>query len=98
MANKNPGALAGATEVQSTYEAGQLQGKNTPKRRKSAMSKWAKPAHKRVAKAIGFALTLGFSGNRAAQLVTIFSAHLNDEERAGIAYAALRSMDHGTAY
>ncbi len=92
-ANENPGALAGATEVKDVYEATQLPGNSTPKRGKSAMSKWAKPAHKRVAKAIGFVLTLGFTGNRAAQLTTIFSARLNDEEKAGIAYAALRSMD-----
>ncbi|WP_421906757.1 hypothetical protein [Mameliella sp.] len=63
------------------------------------MSKWAKPAHKRVARAIGYVLTLGLTGDRAAGLARIFSALLTEDEKAGIAYAALRSMeDHDAAY
>lgn len=66
---------------------------------RNAMSKWAKPAHKRVARAIGFVLTLGLTGDRAAGLTRIFAALLTEDEKAGIAYAALRSMeDHDAAY
>ncbi len=72
---------------------------NTAKPARSAMSKWAKPAHKRVARAIGYVLTLGLTGDRAAGLARIFSALLTEDEKAGIAYAALRSMeDHDAAY
>ncbi|WP_323772395.1 hypothetical protein [Antarctobacter sp.] len=72
---------------------------NSAKPARSAMSKWAKPAHKRVARAIGYVLTLGLTGDRAADLTLIFSALLSEDEKAGIAYAALRSMeDHDTAY
>ncbi|MFC4731976.1 hypothetical protein [Salipiger abyssi] len=61
------------------------------------MSKFAKLAHKRVAKALGFALTLaresgwhGFS--------TVLRTRLTTEERAALAFAALRSLDDHTAY
>lgn len=62
------------------------------------MSKWAKPAHKAVARALGYALTLGVDGDRSAALAMIFAAKLTEQERAGIAYAALRSMDEDHAY
>jgi hypothetical protein len=62
------------------------------------MSKWANPAHKAVAKAIGFFLTLGVTGERSAQLVTILDHRLNEDEKAGLAYAALRSMKDEDAY
>ena len=96
---KNPGATAIASGAKDVVEAGQLRAKNTPTTSKNAMSKWAKPAHKRVARAIGYVLTLGFSGDRAAGLATIFATLLTDEEKAGLAYAALRSMeDQNAAY
>lgn len=65
---------------------------------RSAMSKWAKPAHKAVARAIGYALTLGIDSGRALGLATIFAARLSDEEKAGLAYAALMSMNEDHAY
>ena len=95
---ENPGALAGATGAQKNKKAAKLRTNNTPKGTKSAMLKWAKPAHKRVARAIGFFLTLGITGDRAAGLATIFAARLTEDERAGIAYAALRSMSEDNAY
>lgn len=88
---KNPGALAGATEVSKAYEAGQLPRKNTPKGTRVAIVK--------AARAIAKALVVGISAERAAGLVTIFSARLNEDQKAGIAYAALRSMSsQETAY
>lgn len=64
---------------------------NTPKRGRSAMSKWAKPAHKKTARAIGYALTLG---DEAAWhgLTIVLMARLSDEERAAMAFAALMSL------
>ena len=63
----------------------------------NAMSLYAKTAHKRVAKAIGYVLTLdtpeawdGFS--------LILLARLNKRKRAALAYAALNSLDDDTAY
>lgn len=90
-ARKNPGALAGATEVSKAYEAGQLPRKNTPKGTRVAIVK--------AARAIAKALVVGISAERAAGLVTIFSARLDEDQKAGIAYAALRSMSsQETAY
>lgn len=71
---------------------------NTPKRGRSAMSKWAKGEHKKVARAIGYALTLG-TESAWHGLTIVLMARLSDEERAALAYAALTSLgdEHASA-
>ncbi|SNT23405.1 hypothetical protein [Antarctobacter heliothermus] len=63
------------------------------------MLQGVRPAHKVVSRALEFYLTLGVNGKRSDELVTIFSARLTEDEKAGIAYAALLSMeDQNAAY
>ncbi len=60
--------------------------------KKSAMSRYARPAHKRAARALGFALTLGTEPDW-----WVFSALINrlltDQEKTALAYFALMAMD-----
>lgn len=97
QANENPGALAGATgavDVE-TYEKSPRH--YTRKTRQSAMSLYARDGHKRAAKALGFALTI--ATERAwLGLSNILEHRLSTEERAALAFAALRSLDDHTAY
>jgi hypothetical protein len=62
-----------------------------PASNRSAMSKWAKPAHKAAARAFGYALTLddeaGWSG-----LSVVMLARLSDRERVALAWAVLTSL------
>lgn len=67
---------------------------STPRR--SALSKWAKDEHKRVARTIGYVLTLG-SQEAWSGLVTVLAARLSIEERACLAFMALKAMDPDTA-
>lgn len=71
---------------------------NTPKRVRGAMSKWAKDRHKKVARAIGFALTLG-TESAWHGITIVLMARLSDEERAALAFAALMSLsdEHAAA-
>lgn len=56
------------------------------------MRECAKPEHKRAARMLGYALTLGdFDGWAGA--VTVLRARLAATERAALAWAALRSLD-----
>ena len=68
------------------------------KKAKNAMSLFAKPSHKAVARAIGYALTLG---DEAAWhgLTIVLMARLSDQERAALAFAALMSLsdEHASA-
>ena len=61
----------------------------------TAMSEFIKPAHKSVARSIGYALTTGDSDGWN-KFTAIALLRLNDAERMGMAYAALRSLhpDH----
>lgn len=70
----------------------------TPKRVRGAMSKWAKDRHKKVARAIGFALTLG-TESAWHGITIVLMARLSDEERAALAFAALMSLsdEHAAA-
>lgn len=68
-----------------------------PKRGHSAISLYGKKAHKRVAKCIGYALTLGTSPAWEG-LAIVLLARLTKTERAALAYAALASLDEATAY
>ncbi|MCD9148684.1 hypothetical protein [Pseudophaeobacter flagellatus] len=67
-----------------------------PKRR-SAMSQFGKATHKKVARSIGYALTLG-TPCAWNKLSLILLARLSKKERAGLTYAALMSLDKDTAY
>lgn len=62
---------------------------------KSAMSLYAKDNHKRAARALGYALTLGTSG-AWLDFAAITAARLTDQERGGLAYAGLRSLNEDT--
>jgi hypothetical protein len=59
------------------------------------MSKLIKPAHKSVARSIGYALTTGDSDGWG-MFTAVTLLRLDDLERVGMAYAALRSLhqDH----
>lgn len=65
----------------------------TPKNR-DAM-RYAKRAHKAVARAIGYTLTLGDAPSWD-KLTLLLILRLSDEERAALAYSSLRSLsaDH----
>lgn len=95
---ENAASSAKDSGVKSAYEAAKLPAQDTPKRGRSAMSKWAKSEHKKVARCIGYALTLG---DEAAWhgLTIVLMARLSDEERAALAFAALMSLsdDHASA-
>ncbi|WP_370049322.1 MULTISPECIES: hypothetical protein [Salipiger] len=65
--------------------------------RRSTMSLYAKGAHKRVARMLGFALTLGDEAGWHG-FHTVLKARLTREERAALAFAALKSLDEDTAY
>ncbi|WP_128910791.1 hypothetical protein [Tropicibacter alexandrii] len=88
-AKKNPDALAGGVEVQTAKEAGQLRRNYTPKGGRVAIVK--------AARALAKCLVSGITGDKAAGLVAIFSARLTEDQKAGIAYAALRSMANENA-
>lgn len=69
------------------------------KKGKSAVSQYGDPLHKRVARCIGYALTLGPDNFDAwSGLALILAARLNRKERAALAYAALSSMPEDEAY
>ena len=61
------------------------------------MSLYGKDAHKKVARSVGYALTLG-TPNAWRKLSLILLARLSKRERAGLTYAALMSLDEDTAY
>lgn len=59
---------------------------------KGAMKAFAKPDHKCVARCVGYSLTLN-TFDAWAGLSVVLAARLDDEERAALAYAALRSLE-----
>jgi len=61
------------------------------------MSMFAKGNHKRVAKAIGFALMLG-TESAWHGLTIILMARLTDAERSSLAFATLNSLSEKHAY
>lgn len=62
------------------------------------MSKWAKGEHKKVARCIGYALTLGTEAAWHG-LTIVLMARLSDQERAALAFAAMMSLsdEHASA-
>ena len=63
---------------------------------RSAISLYAKPAHRRVARAVGYALTLG-EAHGWCKLTAILCMRLKPEEIAALAFAALMALDEDTA-
>ncbi len=92
---RTPEAFADATGAEKS-EAGQLLSKHTPKRPRSAMSLYAKPGHKRAARMLGYALTIGTSTGWSG-FVTVASVWLTDAERAALAFSALKTLPPGAA-
>ncbi len=70
---------------------------NSPKRGRNAMSLYGKDAHKRTAKIVGYALTLG-TADTWHGVAYVLAKCLTQAERASLAYAALQSLDEDTAY
>ncbi|MGR3792625.1 hypothetical protein [Vannielia sp. SX4] len=60
------------------------------------MSVYSKPGHKRTARMLGYALTIGTSTGWSG-FVTVASAWLTDAERAALAFSSLKSLSPGTA-
>ncbi len=61
------------------------------------MSMYAKDAHKRVSRSLGYALTLGTTAAWHG-LTIILMSRLSEAERAGLAFAALNSLSEDHAY
>ncbi len=64
---------------------------------RSAMSLFAKPAHKKMARALGYALTLGTAAAWHGLTIVLIN-RLTTAERTGLAFAALKSLDDDQAY
>tara|TARA_R110002073_G_scaffold215154_1_gene375418 strand:+ start:220 stop:543 length:324 start_codon:yes stop_codon:yes gene_type:complete len=62
-----------------------------------ALTQYMPDAYKRVARMIGYTLLLGKDADNWNGLSVVLSARLTVEERAAIAWAALRSLDGETA-
>ncbi|MCG7630667.1 hypothetical protein MHM88_22940, partial [Epibacterium sp. MM17-32] len=72
-------------------------GADKAKNTRSAMSRFAKDGHKRVCRCLGYALTLA-TPKAWVDLSVILTVRLSKAERAGLAYAALISMDADDAH
>ncbi|WP_439524657.1 hypothetical protein [Marivita sp.] len=66
------------------------------KKSKSAMSLFAKRNHKKIARAFGFALTLG-SNAAWFKFGFLLQVRLTSRERAALAFMALKSLERGEA-
>ena len=64
---------------------------DTP-RNTSSLSKYMKPEHKRMSRMLGYTLTLG-DADAWAGFAIVATARMTVEERAALAWAALRSLD-----
>lgn len=91
--NENPGALAGATGAMSNDLA--ISPAYYPKPRVNAMSKHAQDRHKRAARMLGFALTLG-DAPTWVQAGAVWQMRLTEEELASVAFAALQALEPDT--
>ncbi|WP_319826074.1 hypothetical protein [Thalassovita sp.] len=65
--------------------------------KKASFSALVRAPHLRAVKALGYALTLG-GADAWADLAFILANRLTPEERAGLAYAALRGLPEDVAY
>ncbi len=97
LTKENARAAATAPGVNQDKKTASFRGDSTPKRRRSAMSMFAKDNHKRIAKVLGFALTLG-TESAWHGLTIILMARLSEAERASLAFASLNSLSEKHAY
>jgi len=91
---ENTGAAATVLGVNQDKKTASFRRNNTPK---SAMSLYAKDRHKKAAKGLGFALTLG-TESAWHSLTIILMARLTEAERAALAFATLNSLSENHAY
>jgi hypothetical protein len=87
---RNPGALAGATGADS--KAGKLHPEPYPSNPRNAISKYAADRHKRAARMLGYALTIG-QPDTWHGLGFVWGERLTTAELASIAFVALRALD-----
>ncbi len=78
----------------SQKKAANFPGHNTPTKRQNAMSECAKERHKRVAKSLGYVLTLG-AGSSWHELTIVLMARLTEAGCASLAFATLNSLSAG---
>ncbi len=97
-ANENPGALAGATGVESFREERDNREYCTPKPRRKAtsLSKLMRREHLKMTRMLGYTLVLG-TLDAWQGFARVAEARLDVKERAALAWAALRSLDADTA-
>lgn len=97
-ANENPGALAGATGVESFREEQDARENHTPKPRRKAtsLSKTMRREHLKMTRMLGYTLVLG-TVDAWQGFARVAAVRLDVEERAALAWAALRSLDADTA-
>lgn len=89
-AKENAGAAATATDAHSTRNGSYRAANNTPK--------WGENStQNRAGRMVEYALTLG-TADAWHGAAYVFAARLTKQERAALAYAALKSLDHDTAY
>ncbi|WP_456388382.1 hypothetical protein [Profundibacter sp.] len=92
-------AASGATEY-GVYDFAKCDispANNSPKRVSSAMAKYGKTKHKRIAKMLGCVLTLGRVSDWHCFTISLL-ANLSEAERAALAFASLNSLGHDNAY
>lgn len=84
-------------QTENKQEFSRLANAKKPSVSRSAMSRFAKNGHKRVCRSLGYALTLA-TPQSWLDLSAILALRLTKAERAGLAYAALISMDAEDAH
>ncbi len=90
---EKPGALAGATGPYQNDRA--ITQSDYQKPRVNAMSKHSQDRHKRAARMLGFALTLG-DAPTWVQAGAVWQLRLTELELASIAFAALQGLEPDT--
>ena len=73
-------------------DKGKTKSEPDTRRKPSLLSKHIKPDHKRMSRMIGYTLTLG-DADAWAGFVAVATARMTPEERAALAFPALRSLD-----
>ena len=96
-ATKNPGALAGATGAESFREEQDAHKDNTakPRRKASSLSNLMRREHLKMTRILGYTLILG-TADAWQGFARVAAIRLDVEERAALAWAALRSLDPET--
>lgn len=90
------GTVATATQAENVESLEKSQLKCTTKSLRSEMSKYAKDNHKRIARLVGYALTLD-QVDAWWMLSALMRAHLTVTERTSLTFMALKSLDRDDA-